>query len=150
MSFYNIIWCLLFSLLCCQQKQFVRLVDDDIKINKQDEVISITIPFEILEGYHIQALSETLDNLIPTEITFDPPYGSHVIKYEFVNVHYDTVILNKITHRVLSKEFDVIVTLKYDRDVEHKNLKLEGNLYYQTCNDRQCFFPRMYSFGVTF
>ena len=148
MNFYNILLFVLTGVTCFQQKQFVKVVKDQVSIKRQDEIINITVPFQIQDGYHIQALSDTQDNLIPTEITFETPDGCHILKQEFSKTHCDMVVLNKITHKVLSKSLVVMLTLKCQGNMSPDNLELKGRLYYQTCNDTQCFFPRTLKFSV--
>lgn len=148
MNYYSIFIFISLSLFGVQTKQFVKLNQDDLKIIKDKNIVTIVLPFEILDGYHIQAESDTKDNLIATEITFEKNERFEIIKQEFSKVYYETVVLNEFSHRVLSDRFEVTVTLKLNKvgpDFDHE---LIGGLFYQACDDRQCFFPRTVDFVV--
>ncbi|MBJ6367803.1 hypothetical protein [Snuella sedimenti] len=149
MSFYNFLLCCFLGLFHFQQKQFVSIEEDRIKINRDNTIITIMIPFKILDGYHIQALSNTQDNLIPTEINFEVPEGCTLQK-TFTKKYYDTVVLDKVEHKALSHILEVTVTLKCDKRMPSDSSYLNGGLYYQTCNDRQCFFPRTLDFCISY
>lgn len=149
MNYYNILLSFIIVLSGIQQKQFVNFDKDEVRQTKQKELIIVVIPFNIDEGYHIQAESETKDNLIATEITFEKNKDFNIIDQEFSLTHYETVVLNQFTHKVLSNKLEVTVTLKPKRKISSLNNKLKGKLYYQACDDRQCFFPRTLNFVAT-
>lgn len=149
MNFFNLLFCFLSGVFYCQQTQFVSMLEDNMIINKHEDVIDITIQFEILDGYHIQALSDTQDNLIPTKLTFTPQKGCKLINQKFTKTHYDKVFLNNVEHKVLSKILEITITLQCETTILPNGQLLKGELFYQTCNDRQCFFPRTFEFSVS-
>jgi len=136
------------SLFGDQQKQFVSFNDTEVRISEEKEILIITLPFTIDEGYHIQAASEVLDNLIATEISFEQNGSFEIESYEFSLTNYDTVELNEFTHRVLSDRVEVTVALKFKENKSKKGIGLNGELYYQACDDQRCFFPRTLAFNV--
>jgi len=150
MNYCSVLIFFLFGVVYCQQAQFVTMLEDNMKINKYGDVIAISIQFEILDGYHIQALFDTKDNLIPTKFTFNPQKGCKLINQEITQTHYDKVILNNVEHKVLSEILEITITLQCEPTNLPKGQLLNGELFYQTCNDRQCFFPRTLNFSVSY
>jgi len=136
------------SLFCNQQKQFVTFNDIEVRISEEKGVFTITLPFTIDEDYHIQAVSEVLDNLIATEISFEQNGSFEIEGFEFSLTNYETVVLNEFTHRVLSDRVEVTVILKFNENKSAKGIGLKGELYYQACDDQRCFFPRSLGFNV--
>lgn len=148
MNFYSLFLWVLLSVIGGQQKQFVKMVEEHIKIDSKGDLLTVTLPFKIEDGFHIQDVSDTKDNLIPTELTFHVGQAYEIISQEFSVPHYDLVILDQVKHRVLSNEFKVVIMLKKKSESKTSGSILSGELYYQTCNDRQCFFPRTLGFEV--
>ncbi len=146
MNYYSLFFGLLLIVAPVTQKQFVSFDDESVSISRQDEIVAIVIPFEIIEGYHIQAVSEAKDNLIATEFSLVYNEAYTILSEEFTSTNYDTVILNQFTHRVLSNRLEMTVTLKLNVDVIDSELKLKGQLMYQACDDKQCYFPRTLNF----
>ena len=138
------------SLYGDQQKQFVSFNDTEVIISEEKEILIITLPFTIDEDYHIQAESETLNNLIATEISFEKNGSFDILYYKFSLTNYETIVLNDFSHRVLSDKVEVTLALKFKENKSKKGLGLNGELYYQACDDQRCFFPRSLAFNVDF
>lgn len=136
------------SLFGDQQKQFVSFNDTEVRISEEKEILIITLPFTIDEGYHIQAESETLNNLIATEISFEKNGSFDILYHKFSLTNYETIVLNEFSHRVLSDKVEVTVALKFKENKSKKGIGLNGELYYQACDDQRCFFPRSLAFNV--
>jgi len=149
MNYYSIFLSLILSVPTIAQKQFVSFDNEAVRIIKQKEELTIVLPFNILEGYHIQAAMETKDNLIPTEIIFEQNVNYKIITQNFTLTNYDIVVLNEFTHRVLSKLLEMTITLKPSKGSINSSMKLKGQLMYQACDDKQCYFPRVLDFKMT-
>ncbi|WP_027136702.1 hypothetical protein [Gaetbulibacter saemankumensis] len=137
------------NVIFLQEKQFVSIVEEGIDIRKGHGLVEILIPFKIQDGYHIQDLFDTKDELIPTEIKFKASHGCEVVQYKFVNLHYNTLQINEFEHRVISGVMEISVVLKCENSAINSG-SLQGVLKYQTCNNRQCFFPRTLDVKVDF
>lgn len=120
--------------------QFVEFISEDVQIIHEAEGTTVTLPFEILEGYHIQLEEVENDNLIPTKISFEDILGIEIINSAFDCIHLETVMLDKKASQVLSHSFEVKVLLKLKDNT--KRASLIGELYYQTCDNFKCYFPR--------
>jgi len=129
-----------------QAQDFVTLNEANIETTTEDNLITITLPFEILDGYHIQSEIDTLGDALITEIIFAENDMFDVVSYEFSKKHNEEVVLNKYTHFVLIDIFEVTVTLKLNENVP--NPELIGQLNYQACTNRQCLFPRTLNFQI--
>lgn len=130
------------------QKHFVEFDDDLLRTTKQGDSIVIVMAFNIQDGYHIQDVTDTKDNLITTEIKFQQHKAYAILNQEFTTTNYETVTLNQFTHRVLSDILEVTVTLKLENKSVDPDLNLKGHLMYQACDDKQCYFPRTLNFYV--
>lgn len=150
MNCYSI-WLLLISMVLPSpelQQHFVTVDESVIRIERKGDGCIVGIPFQIREPYHIQAVSGAQDNVIPTTISFEENEHFKIVQYEFSSLKHDTVFLDQVPSRVLSGTFEVSVFIKYPRGNLSKIPALKGELGYQACNDRQCFFPRTLAFNV--
>lgn len=147
MNCYSLIIFCFVSLSSFQDEQFVSFSTNDVKILAKGEQLTVVLPFEILKSYHIQTEKIVDNNLIPTEIHFDEPNGYKILNYQFSRVQRDELILDQLKCEVLSGQLEVTVQLQKNKTV-NKSLNLKGYLYYQACDDRQCFYPRNLPFIV--
>ncbi|HEX9827543.1 MAG TPA: hypothetical protein VGA80_13170, partial [Flavobacteriaceae bacterium] len=97
--------------------------------------------------YHIQSEKIFDNNLIPTEVHFDVPDGYKILNYQFSKVNRETITLDQLKCEVLSNDLEVTLLLE-QRTTSNKAPELKGYLYYQACDDRQCFYPRNLHFNV--
>jgi len=102
---------------------------------------TITLTFSIQQGYHIQADQVTENHLIPTQLTLknlDNLCGLAFPKPE-------TIWLGE--GRPL-QVFSGLVQIEAQFDSEQAVASgcIQGQLYYQTCDQLRCFFPRVLSF----
>jgi hypothetical protein len=146
MNFYSLIVFCLVTLSGIQDKHFVDFKANEVRISKDQEHIIVTLPFEILENFHIQSEKTEDNNFIPTEIHFDEPEGYKILEFEFSKTDRENLILGDLKCEVLSNAMEV--TLKLKKTTVNKPLYLKGHLYYQACDDRQCFYPRNLRFEL--
>ncbi len=135
------------TLFSVQDKQFVDFKNEDVKVSVNGEQITIVLPFEILENFHIQSEKIFDNNLIPTEIHFETPNGYKILDYQFSKTQRENLLLGDLKCEVLSKDLEVTLQLKKEPS-SSKIPNLKGFLYYQACDDRQCFYPRSFYFNV--
>ncbi|MGM5469428.1 hypothetical protein ACS386_04060 [Flavobacteriaceae bacterium LMO-SS05] len=149
MNYYSLIVCCFISLFTLQDKQFVSFKDDEVKISAKGKHLTVVLPFQILEKYHIQTEKVESNNLIPTEIHFEGPEGYKILGFEFSKALREALILGGLKCEVLSNYLEV--TLHLEKNITlSKALNIKGYLYYQACDDRQCFYPRTLDFNVNF
>lgn len=142
-SYLLVLFLVLFS---DTQMDFVSFNEEDAQWEKINNEVEIILPFKIKAGYHIQAEKDVPENIIPTEFSIQENEGFELLDQQFLIREYDTVILDKVIHKVLSDEFQVKLLIKpYSLD---KTLNLKGVLNYQACDDRQCFYPRKLDFQI--
>lgn len=142
-SYLLVLFLVLFS---DTQMDFVSFNEEDAQWEKINNEVEIILPFKIKAGYHIQAEKDVPENIIPTEFSIQENEGFELLDQQFLIREYDTVILDKVIHKVLSDEFQVKLLIKpHSLD---KPLNLKGVLNYQACDDRQCFYPRKLDFEI--
>jgi len=147
MNYYSTILLFLFGLVSnSQTEHFVAFTEENVSVSSESQFVTITLPFKILEDYHIQSESKVLEDVIATEIIFDDSASFDIVSYEYTLKHNEKVVLNQYVHDVLTDEFEVTVRLKVNKNIS--DYKLNGQLYYQACTDRQCLFPRTLNFQV--
>lgn len=147
MNYYSLTICFILSLLGNETKQLVEFKKAEVVKGTANGYATIILPFEVLEAYHIQSNADNSGGLIPTAITFKENSNYTIEHQEFSLKQKETIVLNGVKHTVISDRFEIIVTLKLIENPS--NLKLEGELYYQACTDRQCLFPRALSFQLS-
>ena len=147
MNFYSLIVCSFVFLTGFQDKHFVDFKVDQISISSNKEFLMVTLPFEILQNYHIQSEKTEDNNFIPTEIHFDNPDGYKILSYKFTKVNREILFLDQLKCEVLSGRLEITLELEKTSNT-NKSLELKGYLYYQACDDRQCFYPRNLELNV--
>lgn len=130
-----------------QDKQFVEFKANEVKVSKNQELINVTLSFEILENYHIQSEKIEDNNFIPTEIHFEDLNGFKMVGYKFSKVQRKKLVLDQLECEVLSGQLEVTLQLE-KMSTMNKSLDLIGYLYYQACDDMRCFYPRSLNFRV--
>lgn len=149
MNYYKL-FLVLVLLVSPIQSEFVVFEKEKLVIQKQGKQIEITLPFKILEGYYIQEEKDVPDNIIPTTISFQNNSGYKITGYKFISENRKTILLDTTTHNVLNNEFSIKIFLSIENQVPKKGKKLAGEVSYQACNDKQCFYPRVVGFEVEF
>lgn len=134
------------SLWANETKQLVEFKEAEVLKVTEDGYATVTLPFEVLEAYHIQSNSDNLGDLIATKITFKENSNYTIEHQEFSLKQQETIVLNGVKYEVISSQFEITARLKLIANTS--NLKLEGELYYQACTDRQCLFPRTLNFQI--
>lgn len=140
MKYFKVLFFLVISFINAQEKHFVTFISDEVQIIHEETFATVIIPFEILEGFHIQLEKVEEDNLIATKIDFKDQTGIEITNKEFTSLQYKTVVLDKKKFQVLDDTFKVKVKIKLLKELNH--IDLIGKLFYQTCDDFKCYFPR--------
>lgn len=144
MNYYSLALCSILSLFGNETKQLVEFKEAEVVKIAAHGYVTITLPFEVLETYHIQSNSDNSGGLIATKITFKENSNYTIEHQEFSLKQNETIVLNGVKHEVISSRFEITARLKLIENTS--NVKLEGELYYQACTDRQCLFPRALNF----
>ncbi|MCK5401310.1 MAG: hypothetical protein KAJ28_06715 [Flavobacteriaceae bacterium] len=146
MNYFNVFIFFVFSFLYGQENHFVKFISDDVHIIQESNQTIITLPFEILEGYHIQLEKVEDENLLATKLDFENQPDIEIIYKQFTSLQYKTVVLDKKEFQVLDDSFKVKVKIKFQK--ERNQIELTGKLFYQTCDDFKCYFPRELTFTI--
>ncbi|OFW30399.1 MAG: hypothetical protein A3H97_15170 [Acidobacteria bacterium RIFCSPLOWO2_02_FULL_65_29] len=104
-------------------------------------VLQVTLPAD-RKGLHTNANKPRDPNLIPTELTLEPPAGISVAEI----VYPEPVDLEQVGAdqplAVYEHEFSIGVVFEVGRDVASGDVTVAGTLRYQACDEKQCYFPK--------
>jgi len=146
MSYYSLTLCFILSLFGNETRQLVEFKETEVVKVIEDDHMTVTLPFEVLETYHIQSNANSSGGQIATEVTFKENRNYTIERQEFSLKQHETIVLDGVKNTVISSRFEITVALK--RIENASDVTLEGELYYQACTDRQCLFPRALSFHI--
>ena len=146
MNYFSTAICFMLFAFNSYAQDLVKLNEATINKATEDDLITVVLPFEIVKGYHIQSEIESTGGSLATEIMFEENDLFEIISFEYSKKLSEELVLNDYTHHVLIDVFEVTVTLKLNEN--NPNPKLQGQLYYQACTNRQCLFPRTLNFEV--
>lgn len=132
------------------QDEFVIFQTEDIQVKTAGGKYEINLPFKILDGYYIQADKGVPENIIPTQISFDKNELYEITGYEMLPLEEKSIFLDTTEHKVWRNDFGIIVHIKVSDKNRSLIKQLAGELMYQACNNRQCFYPRNLRFEVEF
>lgn len=151
MNFFKAILFLLFyfPLKSYNQVTHVKLAETPVINLKPGEQTIAAIKFEITQGFHIMSDNPGSENLLPTTFKIEP-----VKEIEFGKIIFPASSTFKIkgTEEIFNV-FDSTIIINIPVSAGTKIVKgkyeLEGNLFYQACDNRKCYFPKELKFPVT-
>ncbi|OMP32461.1 protein-disulfide reductase DsbD domain-containing protein [Mangrovimonas sp. DI 80] len=125
------------------QTQWVQIQDTVYQVQKGKNTIQLQ--FLITEGYHIQANTGVLDWVIPSTLNMETRSLLSDVSMYFPKPHKISLIGVKEPLQVFSET--LIVQLEfYIAEIPKQSIPWKGTLSYQTCDNRQCYYPRTLSF----
>jgi hypothetical protein len=145
-SYFRIFFLCAVGALHGQAYHFIDFYEEDVRITYENDLTTVALPFEIKAGYHIQLEEVEDDNLIPTKIRFEDVSGYEIVESSLDCLHLESITLGKKAIQVISHSFEVKVVLRPKGEVQKSVLR--GSLYYQTCDDFKCYFPRELSINI--
>ncbi len=103
--------------------------------------ISVDVPVEVAEGYHVQANPAATEFLVPLELALDPTDG-----FELAAPIYPPPGRHRLEGAeddLLTYEDTVAITfgLTARSDASPGERLLRGSLRYQACDATRCYFP---------
>lgn len=113
---------------------------------RQGNDASVTVVVRVSDGYHIQA-AELTNDLIPTTVKMDEFAGVNFLPAEFPPGKKFRLEGTDDFLDVYGGRFKVRVPLKVESLSPGKYV-LNGELGYQACDSKRCFFPRTIRFRV--
>lgn len=149
MNYFSLLLFVLISISPVQD-EFVIFQAEDTEVKTSQYEYEISLSFTILDGYYIQAERGVPENIIPTQIAFEENKWYEITGHEFTSAGKQTIFLDTTAHNVLSDHLKVLVFIRLKQAKFQTTKKLRGELSYQACNTRQCFYPRTLNFEVEF
>ncbi|WP_053990453.1 protein-disulfide reductase DsbD domain-containing protein [Mangrovimonas sp. TPBH4] len=121
------------------QTQWVQIQDTIYQVQKGKNTVELE--FFISEGYHIQANTNVLDWVSPSVLNMETIDALTDVTVCFPESH--EIFLEGIEDplKVFSNRLLVKVEFSISRITEPSML-WKGSLWYQACDDKQCFYPR--------
>ncbi len=131
-----------------QETEFVSLRPLKEIVVKPGEKKSMELYFKVREGYHIQADSQHVKELIPTALSFAKVEGIRMenMKYPDPKMFYMEGVQDPLP--VFGGEVLISVSIQATKAVPKNTYTLKGELAYQACDAKKCYFPRSLSFTV--
>ncbi len=118
-------------------------------LNKND-TINVDVVLNIKDNWHINANKPLDDYLTPTVLTIKDTSNIHI-----AGVEYPVPILAKLNFsqtQLALYEDEAAIKLKIiiKKNFKKSELKLNGTVQYQPCNDQTCLFPvsKQFSFEL--
>jgi thiol:disulfide interchange protein len=101
-------------------------------------------------GLHLQAHVPRDPSLIPARLTFTPPPGVTVKEVVYPAPTDFAVPGIEGLQAVYEKELIVGIQFDLDATIKPGPVTVPGDLHYQACNDKQCFYPKHLKLEWTF
>lgn len=111
---------------------------------------AITVSFQIKDGYHIQANKVNDDSLAPVRLEMGTSEGIYYGQPIFPEWKEFKMEGTNDRLWVFDEMLDVKIPLKITKEKLRRDYLLKGNLHYQACDSRKCYFPRVLEFEVRF
>jgi len=119
----------------------VRVEPDD----SQEGTHLLSVEIEVAKGWHINASSPTLDYLIPTRLTFEPPQAVTTSRIDYPQ---GTMVELGFAGQPIAVYEGTISVRARLAPGETTARRAEGRLTYQACNDTACQPPASLTFEV--
>ncbi|WP_224483926.1 protein-disulfide reductase DsbD domain-containing protein [Robertkochia aurantiaca] len=138
-----ILWVsLLFSLEAAGQ--WVQFCGSEL--SRIGDTLVLTLQFDITDGFHIQAAGMGEENVMETELHLELPNSVRLEELEFPEPHRILLQGSTDSLQVYSGKaiFKAILISSQQEGVK----LIPGQLFYQACDEKKCFYPRTLEFGV--
>lgn len=142
------IFCFMALSTVAQETEFVSIEPLNETLLKPGEKKMLELNFTVLEGYHIQADSRHVKDLIPTALSFTDVEDIRIenIKYPDPKMFYMEGVQDPLP--VFGGEVLVSVSIEASKAVPKNTYTIKGELTYQACDAKKCYFPRKLPFKV--
>ena len=123
-----------------QEAPIVAIIPAEPVSIARGQTAQVTVTATIRKGFHIQANPAADEFLIPTSLTVKA--GDGLVPGTPVYPPGRPYKLQGSTDDLLTYEDEVIISLPVTATAAAPNGELTGELRFQPCDDRRCFFPR--------
>ncbi len=113
----------------------------DTKAPRPGGIIRLVAHVRLPEGLHVQSNKPRDPDLIPTDLSVEPPKGVSMVDIVYPKSSDLTVPGFKEPLAVYPHEFDIVVRVRLTAGVAVGALAIPATLRYQACNDSVCFPP---------
>ena len=127
-----------------QKAHFVTFENSKIIVESSDKTnIEVELIFNIKPGYHIQSEIDKSTNLIATEFSIEEQLGDFELLNQVFEYEGEILTLEDETFNVISNTFKINMKLNLNLEDRQRIKNIKGVLFYQTCDDKKCYFPRI-------
>jgi DsbC/DsbD-like thiol-disulfide interchange protein len=113
----------------------------DTKAPRPGATIRLVAHVRLPEGLHVQSNKPRDPDLIPTDLSVEPPKGVSMVDIVYPKASDLTVPGFKQPLAVYPNEFEIVVRVKLGAGVAAGAVSIPATLRYQACNDSVCFPP---------
>jgi hypothetical protein len=131
-----------------QEASFVRLEKETVVSLNSDKNDYFILTIIIKENFHIQANQVNDENLVPTKLSFDETDGIQFGQPIFPKTEDLPIKGLDNPWKVYSERLEIKVPVQFDITKGNRDFIIKGNLFYQACDDKKCFFPRDFNFKI--
>lgn len=135
------------SSLCSAQTNVLRAGKTETVKAKIGSTISVQVPFELREGYHVNSNTPSDKYLIPLQLTWQPGLLAST-GVTFPKPTMEKYAFSEIPLSVFSGTFVLTTSFKVAPTAAPGPTAINGKLRYQACNNRECLAPRILDFAV--
>jgi len=131
------------------------VVSIKVKTNRildRTKTVNLEVVLSIKDGWHINANKPLDDYLTPTVVSINDTSNVRVVNEEYPAPSFVKLKFSQTQLVLYENEAVVKLKLKIKKGFKKSNLKLEGKVQYQPCNDQTCLFPvsKSFSFELRF
>jgi len=129
-------------------KDVVNIKVNTDKLLNKNEVIDLNIILSIKDGWHLNANKPLDDYLTPTVVSIKDTSNIHIISEEYPAPSFVKLKFSQSQLALYENEAQINFKLKTKKSFKGSELKLEGEVQYQPCNDQTCLFPVSKPFSI--
>lgn len=123
------------------------IVDVSAQITGKEKPV-LEIRLDIKDGWHINSNKPFDDYLTPTMVALkDSSYFSS-LAIEYPEPDIENLAFSQSELSLYRDQVTIMIKFRVKDKFEKKDLKIEGTVFYQPCNDQSCLFPAKKAFSV--
>ena len=130
-----------------------KVIDIKVKAPKEiakDKIIEADIILQIKNGWHINSNKPLDESLSPTVVNIKDNSAIKVIKTIYPEPILTKLQFSQSQMALYEDEAVIKIQFKVDKSFKQRNIKLNGEVQFQPCNNQTCLFPaaKQFEFGL--
>ena len=157
MSVYKrrFLWLFVLHLISCEPANkpiaghLVQLKRKPAIFVKPGKTKILYLKFQVANSFHILANQGNEDQFLATQLKMKSSSNITTTQTKFPTPKPFPIEGVDEPMKVFDNLFEVKIQFKVAKDISKGEHTIEGNLFYQACNSKKCFFPKELTFKVT-